>query len=63
MATVIASKRARKRTAKKSERLQKADPEYSHKLFIILTKGSPQVAQTLRELIDAAFESIQVHAR
>ena len=63
MATVIASKRTRKPTAEKSERLLKADPEYSHKLFIILTKGSPQVAQTLRELIDAAFESVRVHGR
>ena len=63
MATVIAFKRARKPTPKKSERLLKADPEYSHKLSVVLTKGSPRVAQTLRELIDAAFESVHLHAR
>jgi hypothetical protein len=58
MATVIVSKHTRKPTSKKSERLQKPDLEYHHKLSIILTKGSPELAQTLRELIDAFFESV-----
>jgi hypothetical protein len=63
MATAIVSKRARKPTPKKSEGPEESDPEYSQKLFTILTNGSPQIAQTLRELIDAAFESVQAGVR
>jgi len=63
MATVIVSKRTRKPTPQKSERVQKPDLVYYHKVSIILTKGSPELAQTLRELIDAFFEPVQAGTR
>jgi hypothetical protein len=59
MATVIVSNRPRKPTSKKFESVQKPDLVYYHKVSIILTKGSPELAQTLRELIDAFFEPVQ----